>query len=90
MKRKAYQKMLEWKEQWAGSTALMIEGARRVGKSYLCREFAENEYRTHIIIDFANVSPQIIDLFEQESSDLDLFLQNFLPFIIRLFIIVTV
>ncbi len=55
LKRKAYKKLLEWKEKSAGKTVLLVNGARRIGKSFLCREFAKNEYKSHIIVDFANI-----------------------------------
>ncbi|MBR6245271.1 AAA family ATPase, partial [bacterium] len=74
MKRKIYQKMLEWKTKSGGSSALLIDGARRVGKSYIASLFAKHEYKSHIIIDFGNVSPEITSLFENESSNLDFFL----------------
>ncbi len=73
LKRKAYNKLLQWKKEAQGRSAILIDGARRVGKSYLCKKFAQNEYKTHIIIDFANVPSAIVDLFEKESYDLDLF-----------------
>lgn len=73
LKRKIYEKLLEWKEKSEGKTAILIDGARRVGKSYICREFAKREYKSSIIIDFANVPKDISDLFEKESYDLDLF-----------------
>ncbi|MDP8034108.1 AAA family ATPase [Pasteurella atlantica] len=73
LKRKAYDKLIEWKQQSLGKTALLINGARRVGKSYLCKVFAQNEYKSHLIIDFANVPKEIKNLFEEESYDLDLF-----------------
>lgn len=73
LKRKIYEKLLEWKEKSEGKTAILIDGARRVGKSYICREFAKREYKSSIIIDFANVPKDIFDLFEKESYDLDLF-----------------
>ncbi|MCL2813587.1 MAG: ATP-binding protein, partial [Oscillospiraceae bacterium] len=53
--------------------ALMIDGARRVGKSFLCEQFAKNEYKSHIIIDFGNAPKDILGLFQNDSSDLDLF-----------------
>lgn len=71
-KRKIYEKMLAWKKESAGETALLIEGARRVGKSTIVRQFAENEYRTHIIIDFANTDAADYDLFK-DISDIDVF-----------------
>lgn len=73
LKRKAYKKLLEWKEKYAGKRALLIDGARRIGKSFLCKEFAKNEYKSYIIIDFANIPKEIIILFEEESYNLDLF-----------------
>ncbi|MBQ0083106.1 MAG: ATP-binding protein [bacterium] len=71
-KRKLYEKMLVWKKESAGETALLIEGARRVGKSTIVRQFAENEYRTHIFIDFANTDAADYDLFK-DISDIDVF-----------------
>ncbi|WP_304206867.1 AAA family ATPase [Fusobacterium perfoetens] len=62
--------MLEWKEKSQGKTALLIDGARRIGKSYLCEEFGKNEYKSYLIIDFGNISKEIVDLFENESSNL--------------------
>ena len=52
MKRKFYDTMLRWKNKSQGTTVLMIEGARRVGKSYIAEEFARNEYDSYIMIDF--------------------------------------
>jgi len=52
---------------------LMIDGARRVGKSFLCEQFAKNEYKSYIIIDFGNAPKDILDLFLNDSSNLDLF-----------------
>lgn len=71
-KRKIYEKMLAWKKESAGETALLVEGVRRVGKSTIVRQFAENEYRTHIIIDFANTDAADYDLFK-DISDIDVF-----------------
>ena len=73
LKRKIYAKMLSWKEKSQGKTALLIDGARRVGKSYIVKHFAEQEYKSHIIIDFGNAPQEILDLFTYDSSDLDLF-----------------
>lgn len=73
MYRKMYQKMLEWKQKSAGRTALIIEGARRVGKSYIAEEFAKKEYRSYILIDFAQVGKEIRDVFENQLTDLDSF-----------------
>lgn len=52
LKRKIYQKLVKWKNESNGSTAILIDGARRVGKSFIAKEFAINEYKSHIIIDF--------------------------------------
>lgn len=76
MKRKIYNKLLDWKRQWQGKTAILIDGARRVGKSYIALEFARNEYRSHLLIDFNNTSPEILELFERNLSDLDVFFRN--------------
>ena len=72
LKRKIYDKLIDWKSN-NGETALLIDGARRVGKSFITEQFAKNNYRSYIIIDFGNISNEIIDLFENESNDLDLF-----------------
>lgn len=71
-KRKIYDEMLAWKAESNGETALLIEGPRRVGKSTIARLFAENEYRTHIIIDFAKASKEEKGLFN-DLSDMDYF-----------------
>lgn len=73
LKRKIYDKLIEWKKNSKGKSALLIDGARRVGKSYIAREFASKEYKSFIIIDFGNVSLDIIDLFNNDTSNLDLF-----------------
>ncbi|MDE6341954.1 MAG: ATP-binding protein [Muribaculaceae bacterium] len=71
MKRKIYDRLLEWKEKDQGSTAVMIEGARRIGKSYIAAEFARNEYASYIIIDFSKASVEIFELFDHYLHDLD-------------------
>lgn len=53
LKRKIYHKLLEWKKECNGTKAILIEGARRIGKSTICEEFGKNEYETYILIDFA-------------------------------------
>ena len=74
-RRKIYDKLLEWKTESDGRTALLIEGARRVGKSTVVEEFAKNEYESYILIDFSRASKAVKELFE-DMSDLDyLFLQ---------------
>lgn len=73
LKRKIYDELLEWKYKTNGQTALLIDGARRVGKSYIAELFAKNEYKSYIMIDFGNAPQDIMDLFSYESSNLDLF-----------------
>ncbi len=63
-RRKLYRKMLQWKEEDDGTKALLIEGARRVGKSTLVEEFAKNEYESYILIDFSEVGDGIKHLFD--------------------------
>lgn len=71
-KRKIYPKIKEWKDASNGKTALLIEGARRVGKSTAVEEFAKNEYATYILIDFSTASNNIRELFD-DMSDLNYF-----------------
>src|SRR5574344_2445844 len=71
-KRKLYQRMLSWKEESKGSTALLIRGARRVGKSTLAEDFARRDYKNFIIIDFALISKEVNSLFD-DISDIDFF-----------------
>lgn len=71
-RRKLYEKMLQWKQSSQGSTALLIKGARRVGKSTMVEEFARHEYDTYILIDFSKVSKTVNALFD-DMSDLDFF-----------------
>lgn len=73
MKRKIYNELLDWKMQWDGKTALLVDGARRIGKSWIVEEFARNEYKSYILIDFNNVQPGIVELFELYLHDLDTF-----------------
>ncbi|MCL2088084.1 MAG: DUF4143 domain-containing protein [Oscillospiraceae bacterium] len=73
LKRKIYNDLLAWKKRSNGETALMIDGARRVGKSFVCEQFAESEYKSHIIIDFGKAPNDVLDLFKNDSSNLDLF-----------------
>lgn len=71
MKRKIYEQLLKWKESSHGRTALLIDGARRVGKSYIVEEFAKTEYRSYILIDFYRASDEVKKLFEVYLNDLD-------------------
>ena len=80
MKRKIYEKLLEWKENSNGKTALLIDGARRVGKSYIVEKFAQENYKSYIIIDFNKVSNDVKDLFQYYLNDMDnlfLYLSNY-------------
>ena len=67
-KRKLYEKMLQWKRERDGKTALLIKGARRVGKSTLAEEFARREYESYILIDFTEAPQEVKDLFEDISN----------------------
>lgn len=69
-KRKIYDKLLEWKHRENGNSALMVEGARRIGKSVITELFAKNEYDSYLKIDFSKASPKVIGLFD-DMSDLD-------------------
>lgn len=73
MKRKIYNDLVRWKNEDAGCTAILIDGARRVGKSYIAEEFAKVNYSTYILIDFNRVSKEITDLFLHYLNDLDTF-----------------
>ena len=68
-KRKIYDKLLQWKKDSDGKTALLIEGARRIGKSTIVESFGRNEYKSYIIIDFSIVSKNIRELFEEEKIE---------------------
>jgi predicted AAA+ superfamily ATPase len=72
-KRKLYNKLLAWKQQAAGTKALLIEGARRIGKSTLVEEFAKSEYRSYLLIDFNKISDSVISAFNNYMNDLDTF-----------------
>ena len=71
MKRKIYEDILKWKKSSAGQTALLIDGARRVGKSYIAEKFAEAEYKSHILIDFNRAPKEVTELFDHYLNDLD-------------------
>lgn len=75
IKRKIYKSLCEWKETTNGSKALLIEGARRIGKSTVAEEFGKNEYKSYILIDFNKASKKVKDLFD-ELSNLDIFFQG--------------
>ena len=75
MKRKIYEQLKEWKTTSNGTTALLIEGARRVGKSYIVEEYARNKYEIYILVDFNRAGQQVRSLFD----NLDEF-DTFFPF----------
>ena len=74
-KRKIYEKMLEWKSAKNGSTALLIKGARRIGKSTIAEEFAKNEYESYIAIDFADAPQSLWDAVKNISDRDNFFMQ---------------
>ncbi len=71
MKRKIYNDILKWKNENNGKTALLIEGARRVGKSYIAEKFAKENYKSYILIDFSKVSKEIVELFDNYLDNLN-------------------
>lgn len=71
-KRKIYSRLLKWKTETKGKTALLVEGARRIGKSTIVEEFARNEYESYLLIDFTKVGPNIMQLFD-DMSDMQYF-----------------
>ncbi len=73
MKRKAFNELKTWKNTSCGESALLVRGARRVGKSYIVEEFAKQEYKSYILIDFNLVDEQVRDMFMHDLSDLDTF-----------------
>lgn len=80
MKRKIYQKLIQWKQNNNGKTALLIDGARRVGKSYIVEKFAKENYKSYITIDFNKVPNEVKNLFEFYLNDMDnlfMYLSNY-------------
>ena len=75
IKRKIYDKILEWKQSCNGSRALLIEGARRIGKSTIAEEIGKNEYKSYVLIDFNKASKNILESFDN-LTNLDIFFQN--------------
>lgn len=85
IKRKIYNKILEWKRSSNGSKALLIEGARRIGKSTIAEEFGKNEYKTYVNIDFNKASKRILESFD-DMTNLDIFFQTIvLEYNVRLY-----
>ena len=76
MRRKIYDKLLQGKQEKNGKTALMIEGARRVGKSYIAQEFARKEYDSYILIDFSKAPARVKGWFDEYLEDIPTLLQN--------------
>ena len=77
MRRKIYEKLLKWKRESKGKTALLIDGARRVGKSWIAEEFARNEYASYVIVDFSKAGPKLKRIFNLYLDDLDTFFLHF-------------
>ncbi|MDR1543624.1 MAG: ATP-binding protein [Prevotellaceae bacterium] len=73
MKRKIYNELIAWRKEYNGSAALMIDGARRIGKSYIAEDFAHNEYKSYILVDFNRADKNLLDIFEQYLTNLDEF-----------------
>lgn len=76
MKRKIYNKLLDWKNKRNGATAVLIEGARRIGKSYIVEEFARNEYDSYLLIDFNKADKVVWSWFDTLMEDRDTLLMN--------------
>lgn len=76
MKRKIYNELIKWKEERKGATAVIIEGARRIGKSYIVEEFARNEYDSYLLIDFNKAEKVVWEWFDNYLEDLDTLLTN--------------
>lgn len=70
-RRKIYNELLDWKNKWAREYAILLEGARRVGKSTIVEEFAKNEYDSYLLIDFVHVKKDVISVFETYGHDID-------------------
>ena len=73
MRRKIYNEMLLWKQQSQGNSALMIDGARRIGKSYIVEEFAKKEYKSYILVDFNNADDDLMEIFDRYLKNLESF-----------------
>ena len=76
MRRKIYQTLLDWKKERKGEVALLIEGARRIGKSHIVEAFGREEYDSYILVDFSKVNPLVMDFFNLHLDDLDTLFQN--------------
>ena len=78
MKRKIYEQLLNWKKEEHGESAVLIEGARRVGKSWIAEEFAKREYDAHLLIDFSTADAAIKSIFNDYLGNIDLFFEKLL------------
>ena len=76
IQRKAYDRLKTWKNESQGKSALLIEGARRIGKSTIAKRFGEREYKTYILVDFNKVSRKILENFDTNLNNLDVFFQT--------------
>ena len=76
MKRKMYDYLVEWKKRTNGTSALLVQGARRVGKSYIVEEFAKAEYKSYILIDFNKADEAVKDIFLHDLDNMDILFQK--------------
>lgn len=76
MKRKMTERLAEWKKRSNGTSALLVQGARRVGKSYIVEEFAKTAYKSYILIDFNKASEAVRDIFEHDLDNMDMLFQK--------------
>ena len=79
MERKIYNSLLSWKENSQGTTALLVEGARRVGKSFIVEVFARREYDSYLLINFRRAPADVMNWFDLYMEDIDKLLLNQLP-----------
>lgn len=77
MRRKIYDSLLHWKKQDKGKKVLLVQGARRVGKSFIVEQFAQKEYRSYILIDFNKAGQQVKDIFLHDLNDMDTFFEAY-------------
>lgn len=75
-KRKAYDRLLEWKKLYSDRYAALLEGARRVGKSTIAESFAKNEYKSYILIDFSKTTSNILECFD-DIANLNIFFYGY-------------
>ena len=76
LKRKIYNQLLEWKQDWKGTSSLMIEGAKGVGKSTIAEKLGREEYKSYVVIDFSKANKRIKDTFKEDLENLDIFFQT--------------